>query len=150
MKENLERIKSLLKDKGIPFEVSEHEAVYTSEEAASVRGVALRSGVKALVCKSGKGFIMVLVRADKRANLNKIASLEGVRKIYLASPEEVKEATGCEIGSVPPFGFDKPLKTYIDRDILNEERVNFNAGLHKVSVSMKGKDLERAVKGILY
>ena len=56
--ENLFRI---LDENKIEYKKSEHEPVKTSEEAAKVRGVDLRTGVKALLLKTAeKKFIMVL------------------------------------------------------------------------------------------
>jgi len=48
----LKLIRKLIAQNSIPFEVSEHEPVYTSEQAAKVRGVELRTGVKALVFRT--------------------------------------------------------------------------------------------------
>ncbi|MBL7160752.1 MAG: hypothetical protein ISS93_02795 [Candidatus Aenigmarchaeota archaeon] len=150
MEAEFERIKRLLEEKGIWFKTKRHEAVFTSEQAARVRGVPLKMGVKALVCKAGEEFIMVLVRADKKADLKVVARLEGVKKLHLASPEQVFERTDCKVGAVPPFGFEKPLKTYLDKEVLEEEEVTFNAGLHEVSVVMKGRDLLKVLDPILY
>ena len=146
--ENLFRI---LDENKIEYKKSEHEPVKTSEEAAKVRGVDLHTGIKALLLKtSEKKFIMVLVPADKRVDLEKMAVLEKTKKVSLASQSEVLEETGCEIGGVPPFGFtknwqDNKIKTYMDKEILGIETVNFNAGDRKISVSMKGQDLEKVV-----
>ena len=144
-------MKLILEEKGIEYQISEHEPVYTSEQAADVRGVDVSTGVKALVVKTSEGgFVLVLVRADKKADLDDIAKKEHTKRVRLASPQDVLEITGCEIGSVPPFGHDTELKTYFDREILENEYVNFNAGLHTVSIRMKARDLLRTIKGIEY
>jgi hypothetical protein len=44
-----ERVEELLRRRGAAFEVLRHEPVYTSREAAAVRGTPLASGAKALV-----------------------------------------------------------------------------------------------------
>ena len=149
MQKVFERIRGVLESKGIWHEVKEHEPVFTSEQAAQVRGVPLRMGVKAMVLKSGEGFILVLIRADKRVDLKLVEELEG-KRVRLATAEEVLRVTGCEIGSVPPFGFLKPFKTYLDKEVLQEERVTFNAGLHTASVVMEGKDLLKVVSAVLF
>ena len=61
-----ERVENLLKEHGIAFQVLRHEPVYTSEEAARIRGTPLASGAKALVCKGGDHFVMFVVPADRR------------------------------------------------------------------------------------
>lgn len=67
----------------------------------------------------------------------------------LAKPEEVLAVTGCAVGSVPPSGHLTELKTYMAREILQNERVNFNAGKHGKSVSMKAEDLVECIKPIM-
>ncbi len=145
------KIVKMLEEQGVKYEILEHEPVYTSEQAAEVRGVSLRTGVKALVCKTAEGkIILVLVRADKRADLDRVAKLEGAKKVSLASPEEVLKHSGCEIGSVPPFGHPKPLKTYLDREILKEDEVNFNIGEHTKSIRMRAGDLLKVMEPVLF
>jgi len=143
-------LREFLKCSGVRFDVSEHAAVFTSEEAARVRGVELKTGVKALVLKTEDGrFVMGLVAADRRIDLKKLARVVGVKKLQLASAEEVLKLTGCEVGSVHPFGNLFDLPTYLDRSVLENDTVNFNAGLHTVSVQMRAGDLVKAVKPVI-
>ncbi len=149
MKETYEEIRRILDEHGAEYVVSEHAPVYTSEEAARVRGVGLETGVKALLLRTReKTFVLALVRADRKADLREIARRAGTRKVTLARPQEVLELTGCEVGSVPPFGFDD-VPTFMDRTILENELVNFNAGLHTVSVRMRAEDLVEIVRPTL-
>ena len=146
-----EGIVKRLKEGGVEFEVFDHEPVYTSIQAAITRGVELRTGVKALVCKGKRtgDYTCVLVRADQKADMKTIEGLEGER-LSMANPAEVLEVTGCEIGSVPPFGHKTKLKTYFDKRILEEKESNFNIGLLTRSVKMKPADLHKVVGGIDY
>lgn len=147
----LENVLKLLEEKKIEYKKSEHEPVRTSEEAAKVRGVDLKTGVKAMLLKTAEGkFLMVLIEADKKIDLKRIAGIEGTKKLSFANPQEVLEETGCETGAVPPFGHAKnggpnKIKTYLDKNVLANELVNFNAGDRRVSVSMRGEDFEKVV-----
>ncbi len=147
----LENVLKILDEKKIEYKRTEHEPVRTSEEAAKLRGVELKSGVKAMLLKTAEGkFIMVLIEADKRIDLKKMAELEKTKKAQLANSQEVLEETGAELGGVPPFGYTKnggpyKIKTYMDRNILKNRGANFNAGDRKVSVSMNGADLDKVV-----
>ena len=146
----LKLIKELLDSNGITYEVSEHEPVYTSEQAAKVRKVELKTGVKALVLKTEEGsFVMGLIAANKRIDLKKLAKITRTKKLRLASPQEVLKTTGCEVGSVHPFGNLHRLPTYLDSSILENNMVNFNAGLHTVSIEMKAKDLVKAIRPVI-
>ena len=48
-KEQTNAIRELLDDSRVEYRIFEHEPVYTSEQASRVRGVELKTGVKALV-----------------------------------------------------------------------------------------------------
>ena len=61
-----ERVEALLRSVGAEFRVLHHEPVFTSEEAARVRGVELSSGAKALVCKADDRFLVFVLPADRR------------------------------------------------------------------------------------
>lgn len=143
-------VKELLGRKGIVFEVLEHVPVYTSEEAARVRGVELKTGVKALVFRTeGGSFVLGLIAADRKIDLKKLARIVGAKKLQLALPEEVLKITGCEVGSVHPFGNLFGLPTYLDPSVLENDTVNFNAGLHTVSIQMRAADLVEVVKPVV-
>ncbi len=140
-------VKKLLDQNKMTYAVSEHAPVYTSEAAAKVRGVELKTGVKALVLKTDRGGLVVgLIAADRRIDLKKLAKATGVKKLQLASAAEVLRVTGCEVGSVHPFGNLFELPTYLDNSVLENDMVNFNAGMHTVSIHMKAKDLVKAVE----
>jgi len=145
MKQEADRIQKILKDSGLEHEILEHPKVYTSKEASKVRGVPLEWGVKAMLLRVGSdAFILVLIRADKKIDFSFFKKKCG-SKIQFAKPAEVLKITNCEIGSVPPFGHHHPLKTFLDRDILKQEKATFNIGLHERSAVMRGKDLEKVL-----
>jgi Ala-tRNA(Pro) deacylase len=52
-----ERLQLLLDQRGVVCDVLRHAPVFTSEEAARVRGTPLGSGAKALVCKVDERFV---------------------------------------------------------------------------------------------
>ncbi|MBI4043262.1 MAG: hypothetical protein HY393_00455 [Candidatus Diapherotrites archaeon] len=142
----LVRMKKTMEEKGASFEVLEHDPVFTSAQAARSRKGALHSGVKALVLKNENGvFVVALVAADKKVDLKKLAKTVGFKELNLAPKEEVLKATDCEVGSVPPFGFPKPLATYVDQSVFDNEVNEFNAGLHTVSIRLPAKELRKVL-----
>ncbi|MFW6190696.1 MAG: aminoacyl-tRNA deacylase [Candidatus Bipolaricaulota bacterium] len=142
MKENLV---SILEEEDIEYNITTHEPVYTSKEASEVRGVPLDTGVKAMVLERDDGeLVLGLVPADHEIDLESIRKEEG-QKVELADPDEVLDVCGCEVGSVPPFGHHRPLKTYLDSGVLSKDRINFNAGEHEVSIDMDANDLPECI-----
>ena len=134
------QLKQRLIEANVPYEVLRHEPVYTSEDAARIRGVPLASGAKALVCKADDQFLMFVLPADRRLANRQIRSLYGFRKLRFASPQEVLEITGLEPGSIPPFGSLFGLPTWCDERLADQQRINFNAGDHSISISMTYAD----------
>lgn len=142
------RILELLKSKNVEFSTLEHAPTRTSEESAAVRGVSLASGSKALFMKSkatlphGSPYILAVMSAARKADLNALKKAVGSKNMGMASPEEVWELTRCRPGAVPPFGsLFAGVKTVVDRSLIEQgPRINFNAGLRTLSVGMTVQD----------
>ncbi|HUT90227.1 MAG TPA: YbaK/EbsC family protein [Thermoguttaceae bacterium] len=138
-----ERIEELLNARGVAFEVLRHEPVYTSEEAAEIRGTPLASGAKALVCKADGRFVMFVIPADRKLASREVRRARRWRKLRFADRDEVLGLTGLEPGSIPPFGSLFGLPTLCDERLGENETINFNAGDHGISVSMRYEDYVR-------
>jgi len=143
------KIRDVLNREKIEFEVLEHRPVFTSKDAAEVRGTELKQGCKALICKTEEGHIQAVVPGNKELDIEKLQKLTLFKKLELANAKEVKQATGCNIGSVPPFGNLFGLKVYFDKLVLENEIIAFNAGQHTKSIKMKAKDLARVVNPVM-
>lgn len=135
-----QRIESWLRERQIDFDVLRHEPVYTSAEAAEVRGAPLASGAKALVCKADGQFMMFVLPADRKLASKQIRGERKWKSLRFANREELVELTGLEPGSVPPFGSLFDLPTLCDRRLGEQQRINFNAGDHTISLSMTFED----------
>ena len=136
----LERLKALLKAHHVEFQAVSHRPVYTSVEAAEVRGEPLQSGAKALILKTDGAFSMFVLPGDRRMNSKRIKQAAKVKSIRFATPEEVETLTGLTIGSIPPFGSLFGMRTFCDPSLGENERINFNAGEHTISIRMRYAD----------
>ena len=90
----LQRIRAMLDEAGVDYRHVHHEAVRTSEQAASVRGEPLSIGGKALVVKIGDGFRLFVLSASLRLNSTAVRERLGSRRIRFASAPELLELTG--------------------------------------------------------
>jgi len=140
------RVESLLKRHVIDFRALRHDPVYTSEEAAKVRGTPLASGAKALIVKGEEGLVMFVVPADRKLDNHAVRRAKGWKKMRFATREEVLELTGLTPGSIPPFGSLFNLRTHCDERLSENEIINFNAGDHGISVSMHYTDYVQVEK----
>jgi prolyl-tRNA editing enzyme YbaK/EbsC (Cys-tRNA(Pro) deacylase) len=55
----------------------------------------------------------------------------------LASPEEVRELTGYEVGAVAPFGLPEPMRVLVDESVLAEAEVSIGSGVRNSTVILK-------------
>jgi prolyl-tRNA editing enzyme YbaK/EbsC (Cys-tRNA(Pro) deacylase) len=140
----LEKIKSEFARLGLHPTYLEHEPVITSEDAAKTRGFSLKQGIKALLFTDRKGnWVIANVPADQKADQNKVAAEMGWSKngIRMATPEDVLEITGCEIGSVPPFGHKTPVPILVDGGVFDNTESAFNIGLRTNSVKIATNEM---------
>jgi Ala-tRNA(Pro) deacylase len=135
-----ERVSQRLTAKAIGFDVLRHAPVFTSEEAAAVRGTPLSSGAKALICKADEQFVMIVLPADRKLASKAVRKAAGIKSLRFASREEVEQLTGLTPGSIPPFGSLFGLTTWCDQRLAEHQRINFNAGDHSISISMTYDD----------
>jgi len=140
---------ALLEREGVEFRLTRHEPVTTSAEAAAVRGVHLGSGAKAMLVKGKAGFVLAVLAADRKVDWKRLAPLAGGKGARFANDDELREVTGLTKGAVPPFGSLFGLRTLYDESLLEVETVNFNAGTHSDSVSMRRDDMVRVGGGEL-
>lgn len=141
------KIKNFLDKHKISYQVYQHKAVYTSEEAAKIRGTILHQGAKALVMFADKKPIMLIIPADLKVDFNKFKSLFKVKDLRMATKEEVKQLTRVEVGAVPPFGHIFNIPLYIDEHLFENREIVFNAGLHTHSVQMGVADYKKISGG---
>jgi Ala-tRNA(Pro) deacylase len=144
-----DRLGDLLRQNNADFNFTHHEPVFTSEEAARVRGTSLASGAKALICKVDDSFVMFVLPADRKLDSKATRKQLKARSMRFASPDEVFAMTGLKPGSIPPFGSLFDLKTYCDERLRDETVINFNAGDHGISISMAYAEYERVERPAL-
>lgn len=139
----LERIEEKLTAQGVAYRITTHRPVYTSAEAAAVRGTSLSSGAKALVVKAGEEFVLFVMPADRKLDSKRVRKNLGMRAIRFATREEVFALTGLQPGAIPPFGSLFGLRTYCDRALGQNEKINFNPGEHTATLEMGYGDYVR-------
>ena len=139
----VQRLTEWLNTQSIVYDLLHHDPVFTSEEAAAVRGTSLASGAKALVCKADGEFVMIVLPANLKLASKAIRKTEGLRSLRFASREEVEQLTGLAPGSIPPFGSLFGLPTWCDQRLSEEPTINFNAGDHAISIRMAYGEYQR-------
>lgn len=144
-----EKISEFLNAAKITYRKIDHKPVFTSQEAADVRGTKLEEGAKALIMIADKKPIMAVIPGHLKADTKALKTLFKIKDLRMASPEEVKEVTQVEIGAVPPFGNLFNITLYVDRKFEEMEKISFNAGSHTQSMEMTSKDFIKITNPVL-
>jgi Ala-tRNA(Pro) deacylase len=144
-----EKILALLEENTVPYKLTEHEAVRTSEEAARIRGVALKTGAKAMIIRGKDDYYLFVLPANKRIDWKRVRAMLHLSSLRFATEEEAENVAHVKMGSVPPFGNILGLPTYFDEGLFENEVVNFNPGSTTHSISMKSADLRTLVSPVV-
>jgi Ala-tRNA(Pro) deacylase len=138
-----ERLERWLRERGARFRVMEHAPVFTSEEAARVRGTPIEAGAKALVFLAGDRPVHVVLPGACRIDNARLRAVLGTRTLRFATHAELLALTGCVPGAVPPFGNLFGLPVFVDEALAERHEIAFSAGSNTVSIIVRGDDFLR-------
>ena len=136
-----ESIKQFLDEHRISYRTVHHGPTFTSEESALARGEEVKIGGKAILMKIDNDFKLFVLSAVLKVDSKKLKEHFRAKSIRFATKEELHSLTGLVPGSVPPFG--RPIlnaELFVDRSVLQNEKIAFNAGSLTDSVVMSAAD----------
>jgi len=133
----------LLEERSIAFREFTHPGPVTSlEQAARERDQLPEQVVRSILFRvADREYIMVLVGGPQQIAWPALRRQIGRSRISMASREEVKEATGFEIGSVSPFALPGPIPILVDQSVLDQDEISLGSGLRGTTIFMKVKDM---------
>jgi Ala-tRNA(Pro) deacylase len=143
----LKKLKALLDEAKVPYEVYNHALAYTAQEIAAKQHFSGNEMAKVVMLEVDDRLVMGVVRGNDKINVNEVRDSLGARHVRLASEDEfIARFPECEIGAMPPFGNLFGLKVYVDPALAKDESIYFNAGNHVQTVHMKYKDFAALVQ----
>jgi Ala-tRNA(Pro) deacylase len=141
-----EALSKFLSERNIPFRVTHHKAVYTVAESAEAEGTDPSKIVKNILLKDDNGFFLAVLTGDKKFDFVKLRVIRKTKKIRMATPEEVKEKTGVEIGSVNLFSYPEVV---VDSAVASLEEINTHPDDNAKTVYFPSKYLKEVVPVIV-
>lgn len=134
----------------IKYELLEHEAVYTVDEAKELDNMLDGIGCKNLFLTNKKGeYFLVMIHEDKRANIKEIESLVDCKHLSFGKEEDLKEVLGLEAGSCTPLGIvnDKENKVVLvfDKDLV-DKKVLCHPNKNTATLSLEFSDLIKFIE----
>ena len=145
----VDTITSRLRGENVPFEVHHHPLAYTAQHVAQSEHVPGRMVAKVVVVFADGRLALVVVPAPAHVSLEKAASAIKAREVRLASEEEMAAAfPEWEVGATPPIG-SAGLVVCVDKELVNQERIIFQAGTHTDTVAMACEDYLKVVHPVV-
>lgn len=144
------RLRNLLRQAGVAYDVVVHDEAHTTQEAAAAAHVAGRYMAKAVVVKgdTGEPFLLVLP-APERLDEAAVGRAMGCRALRLLDKAEVDRLfPDCESGEVPPFGGLYGLPTFVDACLAHRKWIYFASGSHRQTFGMRWEDYERITRPV--
>ncbi|RLQ92671.1 proline--tRNA ligase [Planomicrobium sp. Y74] len=89
----------------------------TIAQVAEFFGTGTENCIKTLVFKADDKFVIVLSRGDHDINDVKVKHATDAKVVEMATPEEVKQLIGCEIGSIGPVGLPDGIRVIADNAV---------------------------------
>ncbi len=143
----LKKLKAILDEAKVPYEIYNHALAYTAQEIAAKQHVSGNEMAKVVMVEADEQLVMAVVRGNDKVALHVVEDSLDVRHARLATEDEfIARFPECEIGAMPPFGNLFGLKVYVDPALAKDEFIFFNAGNHVQTVRMKYQDFARIVQ----
>ena len=115
-------------------------------DTVKATGFDIQHGAKSILFKTKSGFKLVIVRGDNRADFKKLRQHYQTNKIRMATPEEVLEVMGVEVGACYPFGSIAGVDMIVDQTLAEVERIHFSPGTHFDHINMTFADYKKVVE----
>ena len=143
----MKNIFEVLTELKIDFQKLEHEAVYTVEQSRQLRIFEKLAGqpCKNLFLRNKRGdYFLLVLPADKRADLKLIAKLLSLPRLSFASEEELEKILGLHTGAVTPLGIindaEKKVQLIIDAE-LQGKKLLLHPNTNTATIALAFEDL---------
>lgn len=143
-------LQTLLNSKGVPFEILEHQRLIRSaKDGADYFGIELGQTAPALILQTDSGYIVAILSGDRgRLDFQTVAAVLSCQEVKLASPKQVEQITGCQIGTVPLVGLSLPC--LFDRKLLRYSAVYGGTGEAGSTLKISPESVEELNRVIAY
>lgn len=141
-------------------ELMDHKVQFTShfykyEEKGGTAKSSIELGVeehivvKTLIMETEtKSPLIVLMHGDCQVSTKNLARIMNVKTVSPCEPAIANKHSGFVVGGTSPFGTKKKMPVYIQKTILDLEKIYINGGKQGYLVSMNPQEIKRVLKPI--
>ncbi len=147
---SMETILAYLEELDIRYQLVEHQAVFTCEDAELVeRPEGTNTKNLFLRNKNKTRYFLVSVRHEQRVDLKELGVRLGSERLSFANPQELEAFLGVQPGSVTLLGLindsQKQVEVVIDRSLWGSEKLLCHPLVNTATIAISRPDLERFI-----
>ena len=117
-----------------------HELTIRSAQEGAQQGLGLLANMApTFIIRSETGYLAAIIRGDTRLSYKKIKQKLRLKNLSLASPEQVQQVTGSEIGYVSLI--NSGIVTIIDSRIAEVDTIYGGCGIPRYTLQINSQDL---------
>lgn len=137
-----------LRKSGVAF--TEHFYEYVEKGGTAVSSAALgvpeHSVVKTLMMEDEtRAPLVVLMHGDRKVSTKNLARQAGRKRIEPCQPEVAQRHSGYQVGGTSPFGTRKKMPVYMERSILELDKIWINGGRRGFLVCVAPAEIVRTL-----
>jgi len=134
------KTKKYLAAKMVKYDELAHKTVYTAYDAAQTLNRELKDIAKSLLIAADKAYVIVVVPATMRIDLNKLKKILKVKKVSIPKEQVMVKVFKVKPGAITAFGGLHKVEVLVDKSLLKTKEIIFSAGTLTDSIRMKVKD----------
>jgi Ala-tRNA(Pro) deacylase len=139
-----------LKKAQIPFTAFRHPPAFSAQKVAAVSHVPGRCWAKTVVCVADGTPILAVVPAPLLVDLEQLRALAKAGTLRLATePELTALYPLCEPGAVSPFTAPTTFLVFVDKSLVGEPEMVFNAGTHTDAIRVHWGDFAELTRPVV-
>ena len=92
--------------------------------------------------------LIVLMHGDREVSLKNLARQINVKQVTPCAPKTADNLTGYQTGGISPFGTRKPLPVYLEKSILELDKIYINGGKRGFLIEINPADLKKVLDPI--
>jgi len=137
-------VKQFLQERGVSFDDIPHRPTFEAQRLAEAVAVSGYEVAKTVLLRVDGTYMLALLPAPKRVDLDMAREALQARHVELASEEEISRVfPDCETGAIPPFGSQYGIRTLVDESLTEDDQIVFEGNTHDEAFRIRFADFQR-------
>ena len=145
-----EKLIAYFADNRVPFQTMKHHQAFTAQEIAAEQKVPGKQVAKVVIVRANGNLAMLVMSASYRIDFRKLPGVLGCQDARLAEEKEFADLfPDCDTGAMPPLGNLYNILVYVDKSLIEDREIVFNAGTHDETMRVRYDDYARLAHPIV-